>query len=425
MSPSPRATISAQPGPQTAFLRSEADICIYGGAAGGGKTVGLILEPLRHVSRVANFAAVFFRRTTPQITNPGALWDESLNFYPRLGGTPHLGVHEWRWPRASKIKFSHLQLETTVHDWQGAQITLICFDELTHFTAYQFFYMVSRNRSTCGVRPYIRATCNPDADSWVAEFLAWWIDQETGFPLPERVGVLRYYIRVSDRIVWADRADDLMQYMPRPEDLPAGVDPPRPISVTFIPAKVFDNPALLQVNPDYLAWLLSLPLLERERLLVGNWKIRAAAGLYFKREWCAVVDEVPADLEIVRYWDLAATEKTELNDPDWTVGIKLGRDKNGGCWLLDMVRERANPGDVERLLLPCRQRLPADRRLGARADLGRWPLTRPLASCSRSLCPAVLSGARRLRSVLPLEFHAGRVRHRSGVPLASHSQTPL
>src|SRR6202022_1405930 len=76
-------------------------------------------------------------------------------------------------------------------------------------------------------------------------------------------------------------------------------------------------------------------------------------------------------------------------------------------------------------LHPCRQRLPADRRLGARADLGRWPLTRPLASCAPSLCPAVLSGARRLRSVLPLEFHAGRVRHRSGVPLASHSQTPL
>src|SRR6267378_5770997 len=78
MSPSPRATISAQPGPQTAFLRSEADICIYGGAAGGGKTTGLILEPLRHVSRVANFTAVFFRRTMPQITNPGALWGESL-----------------------------------------------------------------------------------------------------------------------------------------------------------------------------------------------------------------------------------------------------------------------------------------------------------------------------------------------------------
>jgi hypothetical protein len=91
----------------------------------------------------------------PQITNPGALWDESLNFYPRLGGTPHLRLRKWRWPRGGKIKFSHLQFETTVYDWQGAQITLICFDELTHFSAHQFFYMMSRNRSTCGVRPYI------------------------------------------------------------------------------------------------------------------------------------------------------------------------------------------------------------------------------------------------------------------------------
>jgi predicted phage terminase large subunit-like protein len=344
-------TISGQPGPQTEFLRTPADICIYGGAAGGGKTVGLILEPLRYVGRVANFTAVFFRRTMPQITNPGALWDESLKIYPRVGGTPHVGVREWRWPRGGKIKFAHLQFETTVYDWQGAQIALICFDELTHFTARQFFYMVSRNRSTCGVRPYIRATCNPDADSWVADFLAWWIDGETGLPIPGRAGVLRYYVRIAEKIIWADRPEELMQYLSRPDDLPPGVDTPRPISVTFIPARVTDNPVLLQVNPEYLAWLLSLPLLERERLLAGNWKIRPAAGLYFKREWCAIVDRAPTDLDVVRYWDLAATEKTEFNDPDWTAGIKLGRDRNGGYWLLDAVRARANPGDVEKLLL--------------------------------------------------------------------------
>jgi Chromate transporter len=57
--------------------------------------------------------------TIPQITNPGALWDESLNFYPRLGGTPHLRMREWRWPRGGRIKFAHLQFETTVYDWQG------------------------------------------------------------------------------------------------------------------------------------------------------------------------------------------------------------------------------------------------------------------------------------------------------------------
>ena len=351
MSTSSTAPISGQPGPQTEFLRTSADICIYGGAAGGGKTVGLILEPLRHVTRVANFTAVFFRRTMPQITNPGALWDESLKFYPRVGGIPHLGVREWRWPRGGRIKFAHLQLETTVYDWQGAQIALICFDELTHYTAHQFFYMVSRNRSTCGVRPYIRATCNPDADSWVANFLAWWIDEESGLPIPERAGVLRYYIRVAEKLVWADRPEELMQHLPQPEDFPPGVDTPQPISVTFIPARVIDNPALLQANPQYLAWLLALPLLDRERLLGGNWKIRPAAGLFFKHEWCAVVDAAPADLDVVRYWDLAATEKTEFNDPDWTAGIKLGRDRNGGYWLLDMVRGRANPGDVEKLLL--------------------------------------------------------------------------
>src|SRR6266849_2980154 len=138
---------------------------------------------------------------------------------------------------------------------------------LTHFTAHQFFYLLSRNRSTCGVKPYIRATWNPDADSWVAEFLAWWIDPETGFAIPERAGVLRYYIRVSGKIIWADQPEDLIQHLPPPETLPPGVDPPQPISVTFIPASVFDNPALLQVNPEYLAWLLALPLLESERLL--------------------------------------------------------------------------------------------------------------------------------------------------------------
>ena len=104
MPPSPAiATASPQPGPQTEFLRTPADICIYGGAAGGGKTVGLILEPLRFVSRVPGFTAVFFRRTTPQITNPGGLWDESQNFYTRFGGTPHLRAHEWRWRRGGGV----------------------------------------------------------------------------------------------------------------------------------------------------------------------------------------------------------------------------------------------------------------------------------------------------------------------------------
>ena len=101
--------------------------------------------------------------------------------------------------------------------------------------------MVSRNRSTCGVRPYIRATCNPDADSWVADFLSWWIDPESGYPLPERAGVLRYFIRIGETIEWADRAEELSEVLRQSQKLPPGIDPPRPMSVTFIPAWVFDR----------------------------------------------------------------------------------------------------------------------------------------------------------------------------------------
>src|SRR5215467_6455975 len=181
-----------------------------------------------------------------------------------------------------------------------------------------------------------------------------------------------------------------------------------------------DNPALLRVNPDYLAWLLSLPLLECERLLGGNWKIRPAAGLYFKREWCAVVDKVPAELHhIVRYWDLAATEKTEFNDPDWTVGIKLGRDRSGGYWLLDMVRKRANPGDVERLLLDTAAQDGKRVRIGFGQDPGQagknqaFYLVRALSGFSVN--PARESGDKRTRfGPFSSQCRAGNVKIRRG-----------
>jgi hypothetical protein len=72
-----KVIIGPQPGPQTAFFASAADIAIYGGTAGGGETFAELLECSRHV-HVPGFGAVIFRRTTPQIRNEGGLWDESL-----------------------------------------------------------------------------------------------------------------------------------------------------------------------------------------------------------------------------------------------------------------------------------------------------------------------------------------------------------
>ena len=67
--------IRPQAGKQEMFLTTCADIAIYGGAAGGGKSFGLLLEPLRHVTNNPEFYTVAFRRSTTQIRNPGGLWD--------------------------------------------------------------------------------------------------------------------------------------------------------------------------------------------------------------------------------------------------------------------------------------------------------------------------------------------------------------
>ena len=146
--------LTPQPGPQTMFAASRADIAIYGGAAGAGKTYGLLLEAARYLPRKPGFDAVLFRRTTPQITNPGAVWDEGIRLFTKIGGEPRVGDHEFRWAAGGgKLRMAHLVAVNTVLDWQGAQLALILWDELTHFTAFQFWYMLSRNRSTCGVRP--------------------------------------------------------------------------------------------------------------------------------------------------------------------------------------------------------------------------------------------------------------------------------
>lgn len=342
-----------QEGPQEAFLSSEADIVIYGGAAGGGKSFGLLMEPLRYITHRKDFAAVYFRRNTTQIKNPGGLWDESMKIYPSTGGIPVTHTLEWKWKKGGKIKMAHLEHESTVHDWQGSQIPLICFDELTHFSKKMFFYMLSRNRSVSGIKPYIRASTNPDADSWVAEFIQWWWDPKTGIPIFERSGVVRYFIRISDEIMWASSKQELIEQYGNP-DLPWDHDDQvQPKSMTFIPARLEDNKILMKADPGYKANLLSMSLVERERLLGGNWKIRPAAGLYFQRSQAPKIKMKPKHSRIkwVRRWDLAATIPSEENpDPDWTVGTLMGKYPDGRFVIADQVRVRANSNNVRKLV---------------------------------------------------------------------------
>ena len=204
--------IAPQAGPQTMFMMSPADIIIYGGAAGGGKTYALLLEALRHKD-VKGFGGVIFRHNYNQITAEGGLWDASNKLFSQVPDahprkSPKL---HWRFDGGAKLNFAHIEREEDLKSWQGTEIAYIAFDELTHFTKHQFLYMLSRNRSTCGVRPYVRATCNPDSDSWVADFVSWWIDQDTGYPIPDRSGKIRWMCVIKDTIFWADSSEELAE----------------------------------------------------------------------------------------------------------------------------------------------------------------------------------------------------------------------
>ncbi len=340
-----KVELRPQKGPQEMFLSTSADICIYGGAAGGGKTYGLLLDPLRH-KNTKKYTAVFFRKNSIQIHAEGGLLDESKSMYASIKGASMKTSPRPRWnfKDGGSISFAHIERDDDLPKWQGSQITAIMFDELTHFSERQFFYMLSRNRTVCGVKPYVRATCNPDADSWVAKFIEWWIDQDTGYPIPERSGKLRWMLRRQDAIYWADTREELWERF----DLKTDEERAEPKTVTFIASTIYDNKILLDRNPQYLANLKAMATVERERLLNGNWKIKPAAGLFFKRtQLGSILQTVPADVERwVRAWDLAATSEDEGGDPAYTAGVLMGKRKDGRYVVANVINLRLTAADV-------------------------------------------------------------------------------
>lgn len=332
-SDSERNKIGPQPGPQTAFLQSLADIVIYGGAAGGGKSYALKLEPLRHINK-PGFEAVLLRRTSKQITKPGALWDKSHEIYPFAGGVSKSTTLQWGFPSGAKITMGHIEHDKDLQSWDGAQIALIMFDQLESFTERMFFYMFSRNRSTCGIRPYIRATCNPQAN-WLAQFLHFWIDQDTGFADYDRAGVIRWMVRFGRDIKWFGSRKEAVVFC---GDNNLDIDSPR--SVTFIPAKLEDNPILLKESPEYKANMLSLPEYERRRLYEGNWHDRPDGGEFpadwFKDKW---FENWPVD-PIVSTMALDPSKGRSAKTGDYQALVKLAVGKDDVLYVQARMRRQ-------------------------------------------------------------------------------------
>ena len=293
--------------PQEQALESDADIVIYGGAAGGGKSYGLLLAALRGIHDPEH-RGVLFRRTFSQLDEEGALIDEANGLFGRFGEY-NKQEKRWTFESGARISFSHLEHEKHIQDWDGAQLSFAGFDQLEQFTRKMFFHLYGRlRRPAAKIEPQLWATCNPtDSSHWLYKLIQWWLTDE-GYPDEDRAGKKRWFFRDGDDFKWVDKEARDADGMP-------------PTSIAFIPAKVEDNPYITEKDPKYIQRLNAYGYVEREQKRRGRWGVSQAEGM-FKNHDIRIVDpdEVPDGIALVRDWDLADTD----DGGDATASVKLG-----------------------------------------------------------------------------------------------------
>lgn len=282
---------------------------LYGGAAGGGKSVAQLMAALQYVD-IPGYSAILFRKTYADLSLPGALIDMSKQWL-----MPFVESKEVKWsekekqyvfPSGATLNFGYLESANDCYRYQGAEFQYIGMDEVTHIDPANYRYLFSRLRKpkTLQVPLRFRATANPGG-----QFGEYYYQ--------------RFFVEGKD----AGRI--------------------------FIGAGIDDNPYL--DAEAYKESLAELDPIERERLLNGNWEIKASGDM-LNRHWFQIVpaSEVPLAARYVRYWDMAATDPKKRKsknkrDPDWTVGFKLAMH-NGMYWIVDIERVQKTPGDVELLI---------------------------------------------------------------------------
>lgn len=269
--------IIAQPGGQENALRSMADITIAGGNRGGGKSYMLLMEALKDVQK-QGFSGLILRNERDDLTN---IIKQSNRLFPDYGTYfTSKDMMYWHFTAGGDLYFSYHAGDYSKFEirFQGREYNFIGVDEITHITYKKFQYIKSTLRNGLGLRNRILGTCNPDPDSWVAQFIDWWIDED-GNPIKGRDGKLRWCFMMGDDvtdIIWGDTPEEVYGKCRHKLDplLKKGDDwHDFILSVTFIRAELDDNKKLPK---EYKAMLAGQSEEQVARDLLGNWKFKAA-----------------------------------------------------------------------------------------------------------------------------------------------------
>jgi len=264
------------PGPQTDFLAASENEVLYGGAAGGGKTMALIADPMRYFDN-SNFNGIILRRSTDELRE--IVW-KTQELYPQAFPGAKWGEKksQWTFPSGARIWLTYLDRPEDVLRYQGQAFSYIAFDELTqHPTPFAYLYMKSRLRTTDPTLPtFIRATTNPGGPghSWVRKM---YID-----PAPANQAFAATDIETGKTLVYPESHEKAGQPL---------------FTRRFIPASLYDNP-YLTADASYEANLLSLPEMQRRQLLEGDWDVADGAAFpEFKK-----ADHVIEPFDIPNEW---------------------------------------------------------------------------------------------------------------------------
>ena len=243
-------------GPQTLFHQNPAYECLFGGTKGPGKTDSILREGLRQI-HIPDYRAIIFRRVYPRL---GEIIDRSFKYFKFMGATYsgkdiQIGLPAWTFPSGAKYAFGHCQNEQDKYNYQGKEFHYMGFDQIEEFNESQYLFLMAQNRtSNPEIKCYIRATANPGGigHAWVKKR---YIDVL-------KPGEIKYFKRVEDEDVEVPKGDN------------SG------ISRSFVPASVYDNPSIIQNDPNYVRRLEQLPETDKQALLYGNWEV--FKGQFFK-----------------------------------------------------------------------------------------------------------------------------------------------